>query len=204
MIGDQTNLTPDDALRYLKEGNERFATDQLAALGKSLNILRRHTVDGQQPFACVLACADSRVPVELIFDQTIGHLFVARVAGNFLTPEIIGTLEYGAVILETKVILVLGHSSCGAVTATMKADAVPGQISSLFSYIRPAVARANGDIETAVKENARMQAGLLAESSPVLAERVKEGKLKIVAGYYDLATGRVSLLDIDQGSGKQA
>ena len=195
MIGDQTNLTPDDALRYLKEGNERFATDQLAALGKSLNILRRHTVDGQQPFACVLACADSRVPVELIFDQTIGHLFVARVAGNFLTPEIIGTLEYGAVILETKVILVLGHSSCGAVTATMKGDAVPGQISSLFSYIRPAVARANGDIETAVKENAKMQAGLLADSSPVLAERVKEGKLKIVAGYYDLATGRVSLLE---------
>lgn len=195
MIGDQTNLTPDDALRYLKEGNERFATDQLAALGKSLNILRQHTVDGQQPFACVLACADSRVPVELIFDQTIGHLFVARVAGNFLTPEIIGTLEYGAVILGTKVILVLGHSSCGAVTATMKGDAVPGQISSLFSYIRPAVAKANGDIETAVKENARIQAGLLADSSPVLAERVKEGKLKIVAGYYDLATGRVSLLE---------
>jgi len=195
MIGDQTNLTPDDALRHLMKGNERFASDQIAALGKSLNILRQHSVDGQQPFACVLACADSRVPVELIFDQTIGHLFVARVAGNFLTPEIIGTLEYGAVILGTKVVMVLGHSSCGAVTATMNGDPVPGQISSLFSYIRPAVAKANGDIQTAVKENAKMQAALLAESSPVLAERIKEGKLKIVAGYYDLATGRVSLLD---------
>lgn len=176
------------------EGNERFASDNLAALGKSLNILRQHTVNNQEPFACVLACADSRVPVELVFDQTIGHLFVTRVAGNFLTPEIIGTLEYGAVILGTSVILVLGHSSCGAVTATMKGDPVPGQISSLFSYIRPAVAKANGNLETAVKENAKMQASLLAESSPVLAERVKQGKLKIVAGYYDLATGRVNLL----------
>lgn len=195
MIGDQTNLTPDDALRYLLEGNERFATDKLAALGKSLNVLRQHAVDGQQPFACVLACADSRVPVELLFDQTIGHLFVTRVAGNFLTPEIIGTLEYGAVLLGTKVILVLGHSSCGAVTATVKGDPVPGQISSLFSYIRPAVAKANGDIETAVKENAKIQARLLAESSPELAKLVKDGKLKIVAGYYDIGTGRVSLLD---------
>lgn len=194
MIGDQSKLTPEDALRYLMEGNARFASDNLAALGKSLNILRQHTVDGQRPFACVLACADSRVPVELIFDQTIGHLFVARVAGNFLTPEIIGTLEYGAAILGTQVILVLGHSTCGAVTATMKGDAVPGQISSLFSYIRPAVAKANGNIEMAVKENARMQAGLLAESSPLLAGLVKEGKLKVVAGYYDLGSGRVSLL----------
>ena len=195
MIGDRKNLTPEDALRFLMEGNARFASDNLAALGKSLNILRQHTVDGQQPFACVLACADSRVPVELIFDQTIGHLFVARVAGNFLTPEIIGTLEYGAAILGTQVILVLGHSSCGAVTATMKGDPVPGQISSLFSYIRPAVAKANGDIQTAVKENARMQAELLAESSPLLVGLVKEGKLKVVAGYYDLGSGRVSLLE---------
>jgi len=195
MIGDRKNLTPEDALRYLMEGNARFASDNLAALGKSLNLLRQHTVEGQQPFACVLACADSRVPVELIFDQTIGHLFVARVAGNFLTPEIIGTLEYGAAILGTQVILVLGHSTCGAVTATMKGDPVPGQISSLFSYIRPAIAKANGSIESAVKENARMQAGLLAESSPLLAGLVKEGKLKVVAGYYDLGSGRVSLLE---------
>lgn len=195
MIGDRKNLTPEDALRHLMEGNARFASDNLAALGKSLNLLRQHAVEGQQPFACVLACADSRVPVELIFDQTIGHLFVARVAGNFLTPEIIGTLEYGAAILGTQVILVLGHSSCGAVTATMKGDPVPGQISSLFSYIQPSIAKANGSIESAVKENARMQAHLLAESSPLLAGLVKEGKLKVVAGYYDLGSGRVSLLD---------
>lgn len=195
MIGAQTNLTPEDALRYLMEGNERFASDKMMALGKSLNILRQHTVEKQEPFASVLACADSRVPVELVFDQTIGHLFVARVAGNFVTPEILGSLEYGVVVLGTKVILVLGHSSCGAVTATMQGKDVPGQIGSLFPHIQPAVDRAGGNLEKAVKENAILQAGLMLNSSPVLAEFVKDGKLKIVAGYYDLATGRVSLLE---------
>jgi len=194
MIGAQTNLTPEEALRHLMEGNERFATDKIAALGKSLNILRQHTVEKQEPFASVLSCADSRVPVELVFDQTIGHLFVARVAGNFTTPEIIGSLEYGAAVLGTKVILVLGHSSCGAVKATMQGNPVPGQISSLFAHIQPAVDRAHGSVETAVKENAKIQARLLSESSPVLSGMVKEGNLKIVAGYYDLSTGRVSLL----------
>jgi carbonic anhydrase len=194
MLGAQTNLTPEESLRHLMEGNERFVSDKMANLGQSLNILRQHTVEKQEPFAAVLSCADSRVPVELVFDQTIGGLFVTRVAGNFTTPEIIGSLEYGAAVLGTKVILVLGHSSCGAVKATMQGKAVPGQISSLFAHIQPAVDRAHGDLETAVKENAKIQAGLLAESSPVLSGLVKEGKLKIVWGYYDLATGRVSLL----------
>ncbi|HTW45871.1 MAG TPA: carbonic anhydrase [Acidobacteriaceae bacterium] len=194
MIGAQTNLTPDEALRHLMEGNERFATDKIAALGKSLNILRQHTVEKQEPFAAVLSCADSRVPVELVFDQTIGHLFVVRVAGNFTTPEIIGSLEYGAGVLGTRVILVLGHSSCGAVKATMQGKPVPGQISSLFAHIQPAVDRAHGDLGMAIKENAKIQARLLSESSPVLSGMVKEGTLKIVAGYYDLATGRVTLL----------
>lgn len=194
MIGARTNLTPDEALQYLMDGNERFASDKIAALGKSLNILRQHTVEKQEPFAAVLSCADSRVPVELVFDQTIGHLFVTRVAGNFTTPEIIGSLEYGAAVLGTKVILVLGHSSCGAVTATMQGAPVPGQISALFRHIQPAVDRAHGDLETAVKENAKIQADLLAKASPVLSALVKDGKLKIVAGYYDLAIGRVSLL----------
>lgn len=194
MLARQSNLTPDEALQHLMEGNERFASDTMASLGLSLSILRQHTVEKQEPFASVLACADSRVPVELIFDQTIGQLFVARVAGNFSTPEILGSLEYGAALLGTKVILVLGHSSCGAVTATMQGNAVPGQISSLFTHIQPAVDRAGGNLEEAVKENARMQADLMAKSSPVLSKLVNEGKLKIVAGYYDLATGRVSLL----------
>jgi carbonic anhydrase len=188
-------LAPDEALQRLVEGNERFASDTMTNLGQSLNILRQHAVEKQEPFAAVLSCADSRVPVELVFDQTIGQLFVARVAGNFVTPEILGSLEYGAAVLGTKLILVLGHSSCGAVTATMQANAVPGQISSLFQHIQPAVDKAGGNLERAVKGNARMQADRLLESSEVLAGLVQDGKLKIVAGYYDLATGRVLLLD---------
>jgi carbonic anhydrase len=189
-----TELTPDEALRRLMEGNERFASDTMANLGQSLNILRQHTVERQEPFATVLSCSDSRVPVELVFDQTIGQLFVARVAGNFVTQEILGSLEYGAAVLGTKVILVLGHSSCGAVTATMQGSEVPGQISSLFKHIQPAVDASGGNLEKAVKENARMQADLLAKSSRVLSGLVQVGKLKILAGYYDLATGTVKLL----------
>ena len=187
-------MTPDEALQYLMEGNERFASDTMTHLGQSLNILRQHTVEKQEPFAAVLSCADSRVPVELVFDQTIGQLFVVRVAGNFVTPEILGSLEYGAAVLGTRVILVLGHSSCGAVTATMQGSAVPGQINSLFAHIQPAVNRSGGNLEYAVKENAKMQTDLLAKSSSVLSDLVNEGKLKMVAGYYDLATGRVGLL----------
>lgn len=188
------DLTPDAALKHLMDGNERFVSDKLENLGQSLNILRQHTVEKQQPFAAILSCADSRVPVELVFDETIGQLFVVRVAGNFSTPEIIGSLEYGAAVLGTKVLVVLGHSTCGAVKATMDDKPVPGQISSLFPHIRPAVDIAGGDLETAIRENAKLQAKLLGESSPVLSELVKEGKLKIVAGYYNLGTGRVSLL----------
>jgi carbonic anhydrase len=195
MLQAQTNMTPEEALRHLMDGNERFASDKMSELTRSLNILRQRTVEKQEPFAAVLSCADSRVPVELVFDQTIGELFVARVAGNFTTAEIMGTLEYGAAELGTKVIMVLGHSGCGAVKATMAGKDVPGEISSLFQHIQPAVDRSGGDLERAVKENARLQASLLGESSTVLSGLVKEGKLKIVAGYYDLATGRVNLLE---------
>lgn len=191
----QTTMTPDEALKHLMEGNERFVSGKLSELQQSLNILRQRTVQKQEPFASILSCADSRVPVELVFDQTIGELFVARVAGNFSTPEIMGSLEYGSAVLGTKVLMVLGHSSCGAVHATMDAKAVPGEISSLFAHIQPAVDIAGGDLEKAIKENARLQAKLLAESSTVLSGMVKEGKLKIVAGYYDLGTGKVSLIE---------
>src|ERR1700692_1478051 len=116
----QSNLTPEAALKALLDGNERFASGRLTSFGEDLKILRDHTVDKQEPFAAVLSCADSRVPVEIIFDQTIGHIFVTRVAGNVVTPEIIGSLEYGAAVLGTKVILVLGHAGCGAVKAAIQ------------------------------------------------------------------------------------
>ncbi len=189
----QSNLTPDEALKALLDGNERSASGRLTSFDQDLQILRDHTVDKQEPFAAVLSCADSRVPVEIIFDQTIGHIFVARVAGNVVTPEIIGSLEYGAAVLGTKVILVLGHAGCGAVKAAIQGQAVPGQISSLFPHIQPAVDQAGHELTAATKANAKIQAALLQSSSPVLAPLVQEKKLKIVAGYYDLATGKVSL-----------
>ena len=190
----QSNLTPDDALKALLDGNGRSASGRLSTLDQDLKILREHTVDKQEPFAAVLSCADSRVPVEMIFDQAIGHIFVARVAGNVVTPEIIGSLEYGAAVLGTKVILVLGHAGCGAVKAAIQGKAVPGQISSLFPHIQPAVAQAGNDLVAATKANAKIQAALLQSASPVLAPLVQEKKLKIVAGYYDLATGKVSVV----------
>ena len=190
----QSNLTPDEALKALLDGNERYVSGHLKICDENLKILRDKTVDKQEPFAAVLSCADSRVPVEIIFDQSIGHIFVTRVAGNVVTPEIIGSLEYGAAVLGTKVILVLGHANCGAVKAAIANGSVPGQISSLFPHLRPAVDQAGPDLAATTKANASIQATLLSKASPVLAPMVKEGKLKIVGGYYDLATGKVTLV----------
>jgi carbonic anhydrase len=190
----QSSLTPDGALTELMDGNKRFVAKKLAFFEHDLAILKQHTVEKQEPFAAVLSCADSRVPVELIFDQSIGHIFVTRVAGNVTTPEIIGSLEYGAAVLGTKVILVLGHAGCGAVKATIQGKGVPGQISALFPHIQPAVNQAGPNLEAATKANARIQATLLREASTVIAGLVKEGKLKVVPGYYALDTGAVELL----------
>src|SRR3974377_214303 len=104
-------------------GQQRFAANQLTSVEHDLVVLKERTADKQEPFAAVLSCAGSRVPVELVLDQTIGHIFVTRVAGNVVTPEIIASLEYGVAVLGVKVLLVLGHSNCGAVKAGMKAAA---------------------------------------------------------------------------------
>ncbi|WP_446744120.1 carbonic anhydrase [Silvibacterium acidisoli] len=195
MLKAENVSTPEDALATLLEGNKRYANNDLTSLEADLQVLKSRTVDKQEPFAAVLSCADSRVPVELLFDQSIGHIFVTRVAGNMITPEIIGSLEYGAAVLGTKVILVMGHGGCGAVTATMQAQDVPGQISSLFRHIQPAVDKHPNDLEAAIKANAVMQAALLSKSSTVISGLIKKGKLKVVAGYYDLASGTVALLE---------
>ncbi|HVJ41383.1 MAG TPA: carbonic anhydrase [Dongiaceae bacterium] len=191
---DDGMMSPEAALQALVEGNERFVAKKFTFLEQDLNILKQNTVAKQEPFAAVLSCADSRVPVELAFDQSIGHVFVARVAGNIATGENIASLEYGAAVLGTKVIMVLGHSNCGAVKATIDGKPVPGQISSLYAHIRPAVDAAGSDLEAAIKANARIQANLLATASPVLAGLIKEKKLRVVAGYYNLADGKVSVL----------
>jgi carbonic anhydrase len=136
--------------------------------------------------------------VEVVFDQTIGQLFVTRVAGNIATAEIIASLEYAVAVLGTHTILVMGHSRCGAVTAaiqsTNQAQAVPGQISALFPHIEPAVKQAGPDLEPTVRANALIQAARLRES-PLLAAMIEEGKLKVAVGYFDLRSGAVTLLN---------
>jgi len=190
----QTTLSPEAALQQLIDGNRRFAEGHMTSFEEDLSVLKAKTAEKQEPFAAVLSCADSRVPVELIFDQSIGHLFVARVAGNIATSAMIASLEYGVAVLGTKAIIVLGHANCGAVKASIEAKAVPGQISALYPYIRPAVDQAGADLDAAIKANAKIQAALLRQSSPVFAEHIKQNQLKIVAGYYDLASGIVSVL----------
>jgi carbonic anhydrase len=191
----QNPSTPGAALQELTAGNQRFTAERLTAHEHDLAILKEHTTEKQEPFATVLSCADSRVPVELIFDQSIGHIFVVRIAGNVVTPEVIASIEYGAAVLGTKVILVMGHGGCGAVKATIQAKGVPGQISALYQHIQPAVDQAGPNLDAAIKANAKIQAALLRNASTVVSGLLKENKLKVIAAYYDLASGRVTLLE---------
>ena len=192
-VSAQTKRSPGAALAELLAGNERFAANQLTSVQHDLATLKARAVNTQEPFAAVLACADSRVPVELVFDQTIGHIFVTRVAGNIVTPEIIASLEYGVAVLGVKALVVLGHTSCGAVTSAMNADPVPGQISTLYAHLRPAVELSEGNLNTAIAVNAKIQAELLRTSSTVIRDALKVGALKVESGVYNLATGKVAL-----------
>src|SRR5690349_2863237 len=191
----QSTLTPEMALKELLEGNKRFVAGCLSSFEKDLAILRHRTSEKQEPFAAVLSCADSRVPVEIIFDQTIGHIFVTRNAGNITTSEIIASLEYGAIVLGTKVILVMGHGSCGAVDAAIAGNDVPGQISALFPHIQPAIDLAGPEAESVTKANARIQAALLREASTAISKLVKDSKLLVVPAFYNIASGVVLLLE---------
>ncbi|MCG3201511.1 MAG: Carbonic anhydrase [Gammaproteobacteria bacterium] len=188
--------TPERALARLYAGNRRFAAGHILAPRRNIEQLQR-VASGQRPFAAFLGCADSRVPVEIVFDQGFGDIFVARVAGNIASAEVVGSLEFASEVLDVKVIYVLGHTACGAVSATVKGEEVPGLISSLFYHIKPAVRAAGGDPQRSIVENARIQAQLLAETSPVLAKRVRAGLLVVAAGVYDLASGLVAPVDLD-------
>lgn len=188
--------TPQEALDRLIAGNQRFVSGKPLSIHQDLNRVKA-IASKQTPFAAFLGCADSRVPIEFVFDQGFGDLFVTRIAGNIASSENIGSLEFGTQILGAKVLYVLGHSACGAISATMKGTEVPGQISGLFQYIRPAVKRAQGDIEVAVRENVRNQAQLLAESSPVISRMIQRKELIVAGGVYDLQTGRVTAVDCD-------
>lgn len=186
-------VDPTTALRMLREGNLRFAAGRPEAPHRELARLRE-VAPKQAPYASVLGCADSRVPVEITFDVGFGDVFVNRVAGNIVTPELIASLEFGCQVLGTSALVVLGHSGCGAVSAAMEGGAVPGMICSLYYHIRPVVANARGDIAAAVKANVEHQARLLLAGSTVLADLVRRGQLAIVGAVYDLPTGRVEWL----------
>ncbi|MDZ8070849.1 MAG: carbonic anhydrase [Nostoc sp. DedQUE08] len=190
------DLTPDKVLQELLDGNDRF----VKARRRNPNQTKSRLVEiakGQKPFASILGCADSRVPSEIVFDQGLGDLFVCRIAGNIATTQQIGSLEFGSLVLGTKVIMVVGHERCGAVEAAIKGASVPGRIGSLLEAIKPSVESSkdqSGDkLENACKANILAQIETL-KSSTVLSELIKAEKLKIVGGYYDLDSGKISLV----------
>jgi carbonic anhydrase len=187
-------LTPDLAIDELLQGNQRFSTQKMKQHNRDAFRLRE-VAGGQNPFAAILGCADSRVPAEIIFDQGLGDLFVVRVAGNVATPEQIGSLEYGTLVLGAKVILVLGHERCGAVEAAIDNHPVPGHIGSILDKITTVVVASNnqqGDLLTATAiANVKNQMAII-KSSLVVTGLIKSGKLKVIGGFYDLDTGIVS------------
>lgn len=189
-------LSPGAALQKLVEGNQRFVQHQPQYPDQSEARLRQ-VAQGQHPFATVLSCADSRVPAELIFDQGIGDIFDVRIAGNIATPAAIGSIEYAVALLGTPLLMVLGHERCGAVTAAVQNEALPGEIGTFVEAILPAVNRVKdqpGDaVDNAVAANVRYQIEQL-QRSPLLKERLQSGTLKVVGSRYDLDTGRVTTI----------
>lgn len=190
-----SELTPQQALEVLHAGNRRFVAGRSTAPHRDIPRLRA-VAPRQSPFAAFLGCADSRVPIEIVFDQGFGDVFVTRIAGNVACTENIASLEFAADVLGAKVLYVLGHTSCGAVAAAARAEPVPGQISALFQHIRPAVRAAHGDVSAAVRENVRLQAHTLMESSTVIASRVARGEVLVAGGIFDLTTGAVEPVDL--------
>ncbi|MCL6753956.1 carbonic anhydrase [Nostoc sp. CCCryo 231-06] len=192
----EDDITPDKALQELLDGNDRFVKRKRKNPNQSYTRLQE-IAKTQKPFASILGCADSRVPSEIVFDQGLGDLFVCRIAGNIATTQQIGSLEFGSLVLGSKVIMVMGHERCGAVDAAIKGAQVPGRIGSLLEAIQPSVESSKGEpgdkLENACKANIAAQVEKL-KSSPVLSDLIKAEKLKIIGGYYDLDTGKISIV----------
>jgi carbonic anhydrase len=190
------SLTPDAALQKLMEGNQRFIDHHLQHPDQSALRLQE-VAQAQHPFATILSCADSRVPAEIVFDQGIGDIFDVRIAGNIATHEAIGSIEYAVVLLGSPLLMVMGHERCGAVTAAVQKESLPGDISTFVKAIKPALKKVKdqpGDaVENAVVANVQYQIERL-QKSKLLTEQVQSGKLKIVGGRYDLDTGKVSII----------
>src|SRR5262245_33928430 len=187
--------TPAEALAELTAGNDRFASGKTVQPRRELERLRQLATT-QEPYAAVLGCADSRVPVEILFDQGFGDFFVVRVAGNLATPVEIASLEYAVAVLGTKVVMVLGHEQCGAVKAALESAEVPGRIGVLYQYIVPGIDRGMHDLGAAVRANVQFQARTLRQAPPILGAAVDAGSLRIAGGVFDLVSGRVVPVDV--------
>jgi carbonic anhydrase len=190
-------VSPEEALKRLIEGNKRFMAGKSIHPNQSVQRLKE-TSAGQYPFASILGCADSRVPAEIVFDQGIGDLFDVRVAGNVASQTAIGSLEFSTAVLGSQLILVVGHSKCGAVQAAIKNEPLPGRIGVFVEEIKPAVesvrSKAGNLEDNSIAANVKYQVQRLEESSQILRDLKKAGKLKIVGGTYDLATGKVNIV----------
>ena len=197
------HMSGDESFLKLLEGNKRFISNQLTTKDCSTE-KRQELTKGQHPFATVLACSDSRVAPESIFDQGLGDVFIVRVAGNVVEPTTLGSIEYGAEHLHTPLLVILGHESCGAVKATLEAKGKPeGNIGAILKKIMPAVntakkAKKDPDetLNLAVQENVRNTYKDIMKSK-IIRELVHEGKLKVVAAEYYLGTGKVELIDME-------
>ena len=200
----QTQIGPEGAWELLMDGNERYRERRSHA--HDINQQSADTTGGQYPFAAVLSCIDSRVPVEHVFNLGVGDAFVARVAGNVVDAALLGSLEYACAVAGTPLLVLLGHSSCGAVTSAVK-DAKGGNITELLSLIRPSVKRVAEEmgtgedasdkdfVEACVRANVTDQLAKLREDSPMLADLEKDGKLKIVGAVFHLGTGEVEVVE---------
>lgn len=190
----QVKTSPDAAIDLLKQGNKRFVDKENAERDFLSQVDQTST--GQFPFAAILSCIDSRVPAELVFDQGIGDIFNVRVAGNIVNEDVLGSLEYSCKVAGSKVLVVMGHTKCGAVTAACNHVEL-GNITHLLSKIQPAVEVAgNGEVDAAAIErvalkNIELSIERIRKESPILAEMEQNGDIKIVAAIYDVASGLV-------------
>jgi len=200
---EQSALTPDMVIQSLKEGNRRFMNNDLTARDHSA--LVRNASGGQYPKAVILSCLDSRVPVEDVFDKGIGDLFVARVAGNFANVDILGSMEYGCKVSGAKLVVVMGHESCGAIKAAI--DHVKlGNITHMLTNIAPAVTKSadfkgvksskdKDYVDYVMKNNVLNTIAVIRAKSPILKEMADKGEIKIVGAWYNLSTGEVIFME---------
>ena len=197
----QTQLSPDAVLNDLMDGNKRFTENKMHERDYSSQIEK--TSGGQWPQAVVLGCIDSRVPVETIFDQGVGDIFTARVAGNFENTDILGSMEYSCKVAGSKLVLVLGHEGCGAVKAACD-NVELGNITHLLSNIKPAVkatetegernSKNDSFVAGVVENNVKLTMDRIREKSPILKEMEENGEIKIAGGVYSISSGKVTLL----------